>query len=89
MAARESIANQMNNLKAVLDEHDAAIDELTDDSVGHCLHSGVDAIRATTPSANTYCAIARLDRHARRASARFRQDTRARFGAYESWKHPL
>ena len=46
MAARESIANQINNLKAVLDEHDAAIDELTDDSVGHCLHSGVDAIRA-------------------------------------------
>ena len=46
MAARESIANQMNNLKAVLDEHDAAIDELTDDSVGHCLHSGVGAIRA-------------------------------------------
>ena len=36
-------------------------------------------------SAYKYCAIARLDRHARRASARFRQDTRARFGAYESW----
>ena len=47
MAARESIVNQMNNLKAALDEHDAEIGRLTDDSdKQEFLHSGVDAIRA-------------------------------------------
>ena len=46
MAARESIANQINNLKAVLAEHDAEIDRLTDDLDKEILHDGVDAIRA-------------------------------------------
>ena len=63
----------------------------------HCAHRrysltlicAMKVSRSAYHSAYKYCAIARLDRHARRASARFRQDTRARFGAYESWKHPL
>ena len=48
MAARESTVNQINNLKAVLDEHDAAIDRLTDDLDKEILHSGADSIRANT-----------------------------------------